>query len=356
MNRRKVKEIFCYGMTLAGVFFIFILALFILYGIFSLRGTILTVLFPFAASLVIAYLLNPLLEFICQRRIPRSVGILIIYIAFILGLLLLSINLIPSLVNEMQKLLVRVPWYSMQIQLFFEEMQQDYYRFNLPDSIRKVIDANIQEFQDMIINLLEAVTDTVINLFSHIFLLVLIPLLVFYILKDLDHIKRSFYKTVPHKYRGRVRAALEDIDKTLGAYVRGQLFISLFVASMVYVGLVVLGVEFAIILAIINGITNVIPYFGPIIGAVPAFFIALLESPLLALKVVIMIIIVQQIESHIVAPTVFGRNLGLHPVVVILSLLAGGSLFGFLGLIFAVPVVAVSKVLFKHLMGKRYIY
>lgn len=158
---------------------------------------------------------------------------------------------------------------------------------------------------------------------------------------------------IPNKFRGRVRAVAEDIDKTLGAYVRGQLFISVFVASMVYVGLILLGVEFAILLAIINGITNVIPYFGPIIGAVPAFFIALLESPLLALKVILMITIVQQIESHIVAPTVYGRNLGIHPVIVILSLLAGGSFFGFMGLIFAVPVIAVIKVLLKHLGGWR---
>ncbi len=354
MNSRKVKEIFCYGMTLAGVFLIFILVLFILYGLYSLRSTILTILFPFAASFIIAYLLNPLLEFICRRKINRSMGILIIYTAFIFSLFLLSINLIPSLISEMQKLLVKVPWYTLQIQLFFERMQQDYYRFNIPESIRKVIDSNIQEFQDMIITLLETVTDTIINMFSHIFLLLLIPLLVFYILKDLENIKRSLYKMIPHKYRGRVRAAVEDIDKTLGAYVRGQLFISVFVASMVYVGLVLLGVEFAILLAIINGVTNVIPYFGPIIGAVPAFFIALLESPLLALKVTIMIFIVQQIESHIVAPTVFGRNLGIHPVIVILSLLVGGSLFGFMGLIFAVPVLAVTKVLVKHLGGKRY--
>lgn len=353
MNQRKIKDIFCYGMTLAGVFLIFILALLILYGLYSLRRNILTILFPFVASLIIAYLLNPLLEFICQRKSPRSVGILIIYTTFIVSLFLLSINVIPSLVSEMQKLLVKVPWYTSQIQLFFESMQQDYHRFNLPESFRKVTDANIQQFQEMIINLLEAVTDSVINLFSHVFLLLLIPLLVFYILKDLDNIKRSIYKMIPNKFRGRVRAVAEDIDKTLGAYVRGQLFISVFVASMVYVGLILLGVEFAILLAIINGITNVIPYFGPIIGAVPAFFIALLESPLLALKVILMITIVQQIESHIVAPTVYGRNLGIHPVIVILSLLAGGSFFGFMGLIFAVPVIAVIKVLLKHLGGWR---
>ncbi|UNC92593.1 AI-2E family transporter [Candidatus Contubernalis alkaliaceticus] len=355
MDRRKIKDIFCYGMTLAGVFLIFIFALLILYGLYSLRNTLISVLFPFLASFIIAYLLNPLLEFVCQKNISRSVGIFIIYLAFFLTLVLLSINVIPSLMGEMQKLLVKVPMYSSQIQQFIVEMQQDYHRFNLPDSIRSVIDTNIDQFQGLILDLLEGFTETVINLFSHIILLVLIPLLVFYILKDLENIKRFIYKMIPHKYRGRVRAAAEDIDKTLGAYVRGQIFISIFVAGMVYVGLLVLGVEFALLLAIINGVTNVIPYFGPIIGAVPAFFIALLESPLLALKVILMITIVQQVESHVLTPTVFGKNLGLHPVIVILSLLAGGSFFGLLGLIFAVPVVAVIKVLFKHLRKNKFI-
>ncbi len=355
MDRRKLKDIFCYGMTLAGVFLIFILALLILYGLYSLRNTLITVLFPFIASFIIAYLLNPLLEFICKKNISRSAGILIIYLGFFLTLALLSINVIPSLMGEMQKLLVKVPLYSSQIQQFIVEMQQDYHRFNLPDSIRSVVDANIDQFQVLIIDLLETFTDSVINLFSHIFLLVLIPLLVFYILKDIENIKSSIYRMIPHKHRGRVRAAAEDIDKTLGAYVRGQIFISVFVASMVYVGLLLLGVEFAVLLAIINGITNVIPYFGPIIGAIPAFSIALLESPLLALKVILMITIVQQVESHVLTPTVFGKNLGLHPVIVILSLLFGGSLFGLLGLIFAVPVVAVIKVLFKHLRKNKII-
>ncbi|MDO9573998.1 MAG: AI-2E family transporter [Candidatus Contubernalis sp.] len=355
MDRRKLKDIFCYGMTLAGVFLIFILALLILYGLYYLRNTLITVLFPFIASFIIAYLLNPLLEFICKKKISRSAGILIIYLGFFLTLALLSINVIPSLMGEMQKLLVKVPLYSSQIQQFIVEMQQDYHRFNLPDSIRSVVDANIDQFQVLIIDLLETFTDSVINLFSHIFLLVLIPLLVFYILKDIENIKSSIYRMIPHKHRGRVRAAAEDIDKTLGAYVRGQIFISVFVASMVYVGLLLLGVEFAVLLAIINGITNVIPYFGPIIGAIPAFSIALLESPLLALKVILMITIVQQVESHVLTPTVFGKNLGLHPVIVILSLLFGGSLFGLLGLIFAVPVVAVIKVIFKHLRKNKFI-
>ncbi|PKM79416.1 MAG: hypothetical protein CVU88_05915 [Firmicutes bacterium HGW-Firmicutes-13] len=349
MDKNKIKDIFCYGMTAAGVFLIFLVIILILYGIYSIRAALLTILFPFLAAFIIAYLLKPLVNFFCRQRIPRSVGILIIYAVFTLGVILLAVNLVPSLINELQKMMVKIPDYTYQIQAYLERVHYDYNRFNIPESVRVVIDDSIEQLQDLIVNLLQNITENIINFFSHIFLLVLIPLLVFYILKDLDNIRGAFMRAVPPRYRRRVRILVEDIDITLGSYIRSQFLISFLVASMIYVGLIIFGVEFAIILAIINGITNIIPYFGPFIGAVPAVFVSLLESPLLALKVILMITFVQQIESHIIAPTILGRNLKLHPVVVILALLTGGSFFGFFGLIFAVPVLAVIRVVIKHL-------
>ncbi len=353
MDKNKIKNIFCYGMTLAGVFLIFIITLLILYGMYTIKETVFTILFPFIAAFIIAYLLNPLVEFFSSKKIPRTLGILIIYAAFFLSLFLLSVNMLPSLVKELQKMMEKIPWYTAEIQTYLEKVHSDYDRFNIPESIRSVIDGNIQEVQDMMINYVELITDQIINFFSHIFLFILVPLLVFYILKDLDGIKEYFMSLVPVRYKKRVSTIAGDIDETMGAYIRSQLLISLFVGSMVYIGLLILDVEFALILAVVNGITNIIPYFGPIIGAIPAILVALIESPFLSLKVVIMIVIIQQVESHILAPTILGKNLQLHPVSVILALVVGGTLFGFLGLIFAVPIVAVIRVVLKHIHMKR---
>lgn len=353
MDKKKIKDIFCYGMTLAGVFLIFILTLLILYGLYTIKEPLFTILFPFIAAFIIAYLLNPLVEFFSKKKIPRTLGILIIYAAFFLAVALLSINIVPSLVKELQKMMDKIPWYTSQIQSYLERMHSDYDRFNIPESIRTVIDGNIQEVQDMMVNYVEVITDHIIHFFSHIFLFILVPLLVFYILKDLDGIKKYFMSLVPVRYKKKVGIVAGDIDKTMGAYIRSQFLISLFVGSMVYIGLLILDVEFALILAIVNGITNIIPYFGPIIGAIPAFFVALIESPLLSLKVIIMIIIIQQLENHILAPTILGKNLQLHPVSVILALVVGGTLFGFLGLIFAVPILATIRVVLKHIHMKR---
>lgn len=353
MDKNKIRDIFCYGMTAAGVLLIFLIIILIFYGLYSIRSALLSILYPFLAAFIIAYLLKPLVNYFCRHRIPRSIGILIIYGVFTLIMVLLAVNLVPSLINELQKMMIKIPDYTFKIQSFLRRVHYDYDRFNIPESVRIVIDENIEQLQFFNINLIQLITENIINFFSQIFLLVLIPLLVFYILKDLDNIKDAFMRAVPPKYRRRVRMLGEDIDTTLGAYVRSQFLISFLVASMVYVGLIILGVEFAIILAIINGITNIIPYFGPFIGAVPAVLVSLLESPLLALKVILMITFVQQVESHIISPTILGRNLKLHPIVVIFALLAGGNFFGFLGLIFAVPVLAVIRVIIKHFYAGR---
>lgn len=352
MNKPRIKDVFCYGMTLSGVVIIFLLIILILYSLYIFRETLLTIFFPFIAAFIIAYILNPLVDFFQEKRIPRPWGILLLYGVFFLSIYLLSINILPSLAEEFQKMLNQVPQYASQIQSFLEKIHSDYHRFDIPVNIRRVIDSNIQEIEDIMMNYVEGATNYIFNFLGHIFLLLLIPLLVFYILKDPHSITGFFLGMVPLKYQDRVKSLVEDIDKTLGVYIRSQILISFFVASMVYVGLLLLGVEFALVLALINGITNIIPYFGPFIGAAPAVLVSLLESPLLSLKVILMITVIQQVESHVLAPTILGKNLKLHPVLVILALLTGGSFFGFLGLIFAVPVIAVLRVVLSHFREK----
>lgn len=354
MYRERMREALGSGLVLAAAALVSLLLILVIYYLYALRGTLLTIFFPFVVSLGAAYLLNPLLEFLCSRlRISRTLGIIFIYGVILLLVYLLFINTLPALAQELQKIIARVPFYTSQVQLYLEGMQSDYSRFNIPGALRQVIDGNIQELQDSLVDLLEALTHQALNFFSHIVLLVLIPLLVFYMLKDLDSIKAAFFSALPYRYRGRVRKMGEEVDKTLGAYIRGQLLISLLVGTMVYLGLTFLGVEFALVLAVINGITNIVPYFGPVIGAVPVLLLSLLDSPLLSLKVLLMLVVVQQVESHLLAPQILGRSLGIHPLLVILALLAGGSLAGFAGLILAVPAAAVARVMVKHLLQWR---
>ncbi|MDW7650703.1 MAG: AI-2E family transporter [Bacillota bacterium] len=324
------------------------MVLLFLFGLFRYGASVLVSLLPFFMAIIIAYILNPLVEFLESRRVPRYLGILAIYAVFFSLLFFIGFTTIPTLLNELQKLADRVPEYTRRFQLFILHMQSDYRRVNIPESVRLVLDQNIISLQEGVQDVLERVTGTVLGMFSHLFTILITPLLVYYILRDMDTLKRSFVMLFPRSYRMWVAAMGSEMDRTLGAYFRGMLLICFLVALMAYTGFIIIGIDFALILAIIAGITNIIPYFGPLIGAVPAVLLAALNSPGLVIKVILVIIIVQQVESQLIAPQILGRSLGLHPLVVIFVLIVGGKFFGLAGLIFAVPLTAMLRIFLKH--------
>jgi sporulation integral membrane protein YtvI len=327
-----------------------VLLLVFLYWLFRVGTTLLAVLAPFFLAVIIAYILNPLVNFLENRRLPRTLGILLIYAIFFSLIFLFGFTAIPNLVVELNKLGERIPEYTRQFQQFITGLQSDYQRFNLPESIRLVLDQNILQVQEGAQAVVERMTEAVLGIFTHLFTILIIPILVYYLLRDEATLKRSALLLFPKKYRRWIARVGGEMDHTLGAYVRGMLLICILVALMTYAGLLLVGVDFALILSLIAGVTNIIPYFGPIIGATPAVLIALLTSPALALKVSIVIVIVQQLESQIFVPQILGKSMGLHPLVVIFVLIIGGKLFGLFGLIFAVPFTAMLRILFKHVV------
>jgi len=195
---------------------------------------------------------------------------------------------------------------------------------------------------------LEAFTQFLVALFSQTFALFLVPLFAYYILRDSAVFKKRFLRLIPPGYRLNMENTLREINLTLGAYLRGIFIISLSVGLMIYLGLLILKVKFALLLGILNALTNVIPYFGPLIGAVPLVIIAFLQNPSLVWKVIALIVVAQQVENQFIAPQVFGRSLDLHPLTVIIALLLGGLYLGFLGLIIIIPLIAILRIFFRH--------
>ncbi|EEG76153.1 AI-2E family transporter [Dethiobacter alkaliphilus] len=333
-----------YGVISVAAALIFLL----LYWLYRVGAAAFLVLLPFFLAIILAYILNPLVEFLENRRIPRHLGILLIYAVFFSTIFLIGISTIPTLLLELQKLGEKIPDYTRHVQSFLLHLQSDYQRINMPENIRLVLDENIVALQENLQDVVERVTGTVLSLFAHTFTILIIPLLVYYILRDMESLKRSFVMLFPSRYRKWVASMGSEMDRTLGAYFRGMLLISFLVGLLTYVGLTIIGVDFSLLLGIIAGLTNIIPYFGPLIGAVPAVLIGLLHSPALALQVVVVIVIVQQIESQFITPQILGRSLGLHPLIVIFVLIVGGRFFGLVGLIFAVPFAAMVRIFFKH--------
>ncbi|UMZ74009.1 AI-2E family transporter [Natranaerofaba carboxydovora] len=322
-------------------------------GVYQIRDQVFIFLLPFLLAIILFYILNPLVEFIESYRVPRIATILGVYGISITLLVLVGISLVNAIFIEIQEFAREIPYFTREFRQFIDETE--FILYELPPPITDAINEAIIEyqvnFQDILGTILDfqGIIGTGASILAYVFSLIALPIILFYFLKDTEILRSNMILVVPPKYRGKVTEIMKDVSITFGNYIRGQLVVCLFIGILTYIGLAFLGVEFALVLGIIAGITNIIPYFGPFIGAVPSVIIALLEEPLLALKVVIWILIVQQIESQLVAPQILGRNLKLHPLAVVTSLIAGGHFFGFLGLILAVPVVAIVRVIIRHL-------
>ena len=308
------------------------------------------VITPLLLAVLLAYILAPPVRYLQNKQhLSRSAAIITIYIFVAAILLMLCLNVFPALLQELDELGALLPEYTERTMHFLEGLEERWKRFEVPPGIRGTIDENIDALQGMMAQRLEKLALKLLSILGQLIALLLVPLFTFYFLRDSDAIKNRFLPLIPPSFRQEMRQALTDVSKALGAYLRGIIIVSLAVGVMLYLGLIIIGVEFALFLGILNAFLNVIPYFGPIFGAVPVVIIAFLQSPSLAGKALLLVIIVQQVESQLITPRVFGRELGFHPLVVVIVILLGGIYLGFFGLVFSIPLTAVLFIFFKHL-------
>lgn len=318
--------------------------------VYSLRGQLLPALTPFVFAMLLAYLLEPFVDALERKKVPRVIAILVMYALLLSLVIMFGVFVVPIIVGEVNSLIKQVPALTVEIQNMINHLQDQYSKINLPTSVTDTIQRNLISIQNYLLGLLNGVPQVIFGLFSKVVTIVLIPILAFYMLKDIKDIKRGLVNLVPTGQRTRVVALFGRIDDTIGAWIRGQLTVGFIVGSLVVVGLEIVGMDFSIMLGTITGMTNIIPYFGPIIGATPAVLLALLRSPALAVKVIIVQLVAQQIESNFITPQILGRQLGLHPLIIIFSLLLGAQFGGLAGLLFAVPVAAVIKVVLEFFL------
>lgn len=312
-----------------------------------------TVVKPFIIAAVISYLLNPIVRAFEKKGIRRIFGVLIVYLIFILIILIFSFVLVPKLIKEISILAVNIPQYSTQMQQIIKSFQDSYMNSGLPESFKDVLDENIFMLQSMIITLLQNIANGIIEIFSQLFNIIIVPVITFYMLKDIEYFKNQFILLLPKTKRMKFIVLVRDIDNVFGKYIRGQIIIAIFVGVFTTIALILIKVKYAFILGIFAGISNIIPYFGPFIGIVPTILFALLDSTSKALYAGGAFILIQQLESGVLTPRIIGRSVGVHPVYVIMSLIAGGKLFGIIGLIVAVPVLAALKLTLRHVLRDR---
>ncbi|MFZ3588269.1 AI-2E family transporter [Bacillus sp. DJP31] len=307
---------------------------------------IIAILIPFLIATFITYLLHPLVEKIHSKRIPRLVAILIIYSLFFGGLAFAIYKGIPQILIQIKEFGNTVPFlfekYRGWSHMIHEQSQQ------LPDGLHERIEQSLISVEEGIAASLASVINTLKGIINYILIIALIPFIVFYMLKDYELIKKTAWYLTPRRFRRSGIRFLKDIDQSLGGYIRGQLLVCSIIGLLASIGFWFMKMNYPLLLGTIIGITNVIPYFGPVIGAVPAVLIAITMPGKMVLWVVVLIFTLQFIEGNLLSPLIVGRSLHMHPVFIMFALLAGGELSGIVGLIFAVPTLAIVKVTLLH--------
>ncbi|MBA2369061.1 MAG: AI-2E family transporter [Candidatus Protochlamydia sp.] len=322
--------------------------------LFSQVTAILTPVFDFASILFIPivfsvlfyYFLRPSVYFLDNLKVPHFLSIIIVYFLIAISLVLFFAFLVPILAVQ----ITAIANTSVDA---LEKMKNSSYSISLPG-----FEINLEgEIQERLLSSIQYVTSILSRNFLDIFkyvthlatLLAVIPFIVFYLLKDDQSFMIGFLKHVPEKFGKEVHKILKNIDETLSSYINGLLLISFSVGAMLFVGYLIIGLNYALILSVIALVLTSIPYLGPFLAITPAILVGISESPFMALKVMVVFIIVQQIESNVISPQVIGQKLNIHPLTLILLLLAAGSLYGLIGLLLATPFYAVLKVLFVNL-------
>ncbi|WP_035451975.1 AI-2E family transporter [Alicyclobacillus herbarius] len=309
------------------------------------------VLIPFLAALIISYVLQPIVELLVRRRVPRTAAIALIYIAFILLVAVLVVNCIPLVSQQINQLMVHLPGLVKRVDTWLDNLSV-HTRY-LPDTLRKTVESATAHLEQRVNAWLTRLISGLSGTVNAIFVAFTIPFLVFYMLKDARAIGRAMVRLFPAQHRDEVRHILTGIDDTLGRYVRGQLLVMVVVGILTYAGLLIVHMPYALLLALLMALMDLVPYIGPFLGATPAVLLAFAISPQMALKVILVNAAVQQLEGNLISPQIMGRTLDLHPMLIVAAILIGGEIGGMLGLIAAVPLVAVIKVAWQHIREYR---
>jgi predicted PurR-regulated permease PerM len=312
-------------------------------------------LLPFAGGALIAYLCNPLVKKLESYRVPHLFAVVIVFSVIFLIVAQLIFLVIPSLIQK------QVATLSVQLPSILNWINAKTFPW-LKSHFDLQADNNIEAFKNVFSeNLAQAggaatwVGKTILHsgkaLFEAIVNMILIPIVTFYLLRDWTPIMINIRDSFPRKMKPTLIKLARECDSVLSGFFRGQLFVMLALTVYYAIALSIVGLQLSVIIALIIGVTSILPYLGLMVGLVIAIIAALVQFGTLSsvLWVLLVFVIGHSVENFYLTPKLIGDRIGLHPVVVIFSILAGGTLFGFFGVLLALPVAAVIMVLLRNL-------
>lgn len=286
-------------------------------------------------------------------RLPRAISVLILYIGLIGGLALILLGIIPPVIVQAESFIQALPAYLQRLGQVTDTLAREYpFLQGLGAQLTQGLESSISQvgsFPTQASAVLQFFLTIAGGIFSVIFLFVL----TLYLIVDSDSIRAGIYRLLPAESRPLAATFANRVREKIAAWLLGQIMLSTIIGVATFVGLLVLGVPYPLLLAVITAIGELIPMVGPILAAVPTVLVALFVSPLLGVLTVLLYIIIQQLENHLVVPQVMRRAVDLPPAVIIIALLMGGELLGIIGAILALPIAASVSVIVSELVALR---
>ena len=356
--------------------FLGILAIYLINIIFNKFPILGYTLSSVIIAIIFAYIIDPIVNYLERKGVKRQFGVIIVYISVILIFGILIVSVIPKTINEVSNLLASLPamvdtlikdvnnFLTEVFAKFNIELPENFinvYKESNPkvngnvetpqivsdilNSMKKAINELIVKMQGSLMGSLSNIVSKLYGFLTSAFRLVLIIIFSFYFSVDKERFILKVKKAMPNKYREDISYLTSNIDTALQQFIRGRMLLAIFVGVLTMIYLLILRVDFAVIIGLITCVADIIPYIGPFLGCAPAVLFAFMDSPMKALWVLILFLIVQWIENNILAPKLIGDSTGLNPLVILISIIIGGGIFGVWGMVISVPLTSIIFIL-----------
>lgn len=327
----------------------------IVFALFAKYSVLRNTSISLGIAIIVAFIINPLVNKLETYKIKRGLGTLIVYLGIILVFVLLGISVIPRISsqisgfinnfpNTLESALDRIKDLMIKFKLDSHQLEQ------LQGEIMKYLTGFTKNIDKLIPTVYSSITGSIGKLIT----LILVPILTYYLVVDKDKILNSCYKIIPKKHRNDAKVLYVQINQSMSEIVRGRLIMAVFVGIVTGIMLAILKIEFAFIIGVITMVADIIPYIGPFMGFTPAFVFALLQSPVKAFWVGILFVFIQWAENNLLGPKVLGDTTGLHPLVILVSIIIFGGMMGVWGMVLAVPIASLITIAYDFIKSKLY--
>ena len=315
------------------------------------------ILMPFLSAAVLAYIADPLVDKL-EKKMSRTLAVSVVFFGLSLFAILLLLILLPLLERQFVVLAEKLPLYIDRAQLYILPLLKEQFGLDIASFDLNMLKQSLSNYWKtaggIAANILSSISHSGLVLAGWIANFLLMLVVTFYLLRDWDYLMAKIHALLPRKNEKIIVILAKESDEVLGAFFRGQMLVMLALSAVYTIGLMLVGLDTALLIGVLAGLVSFVPYLGFIVGIVIASIAVLMQfqevMPLFYVAIVFMT--GQMLEGMLLTPWLVGEKIGLHPVAVIFSVLAGGQLFGFVGVLLALPVAAVIAVLLRHVLAR----